>query len=55
MLARLLSTLLFGITSTDVPSFLSACAGMLALAALASYLPARRAAPLDPVICLRAE
>ncbi len=55
LLTRLLSTLLFGVTSTDVPSFLSACAAMLALAALASYLPARRAARLDPVACLRAE
>jgi putative ABC transport system permease protein len=55
LLTRLLSTLLFGITSTDVPSFVSACAGMLALAALASYLPARRAARLDPIVSLRAE
>ena len=55
MLTRLLSTLLFGITATDVPSFLSACAAMLAIAAFASYLPARRAAGLDPVVCLRAE
>jgi ABC-type antimicrobial peptide transport system permease subunit len=55
LLTRLLSTLLFGITSTDVISFLSACAGMLALAALASYFPARRAARLDPVASLRAE
>jgi len=52
---QLLSGFLFGIRPLDVPSFGSAIAVLLSMAVLASLLPARRAARLDPVIALRAE
>jgi ABC-type antimicrobial peptide transport system permease subunit len=52
---RLLAGLLFGVTPTD-PLTLAAGAALLAGVAVgASYLPARRAARIDPVIALRAE
>jgi putative ABC transport system permease protein len=54
-LTRLLSTLLFGVTAHD-PLTLAAVAALLGgITALASYLPARRAASVDPVIALRYE
>ncbi len=46
--SRLLSSLLFGIAATDLRTVGSASAAVLTLGALASYLPARRAARLDP-------
>jgi predicted permease len=52
---RAIATLLFGVKATDLQSLLTA-AGLLALVALAaSYLPARRAANLDPGMALREE
>ena len=48
-------TLLFGTPPWDVPT-LAAVAAVLAMSALlASYIPARRAASVDPVEALRAE
>jgi predicted permease len=52
---RLLESWLYGVTPLDIPTFAWASAGMLATAFLASYLPARRAARIDPVVALRAE
>ncbi len=52
---RAVATLLFGVKATDLRSLLTA-AGLLVLVALAaSYLPARRAANLDPSVALREE
>jgi ABC-type antimicrobial peptide transport system permease subunit len=47
--------MLFGLKATDSASLLSAVAVMLAIAALAGYLPARRASRVDPMVALRYE
>jgi len=52
---RVLESLLFGVGKLDVATFVSMSAVMLAVAMLASYLPARRASEVDPVRALRAE
>jgi predicted permease len=52
---RLLQSWLYGVTPLDARAFAGSAAGMLAVAALASYLPARRAARVDPVVTLKAE
>jgi predicted permease len=52
---RLLKGLLFNVSATDVTSFTLAIFVFLAVAAIASYIPARRAADVDPVSALRAE
>jgi predicted permease len=54
-LTRLMSSLLFGIESTDVVTYAAAIVIILGAAALASYLPARRASAIDPVETLKAE
>ena len=54
-LARVLAGLLFGITPTDPVSFFVATIGLLGLTLLASYIPARRAARIDPIRALRTE
>ncbi|HEX7237326.1 MAG TPA: ABC transporter permease [Gammaproteobacteria bacterium] len=54
-LTRLMSSLLFGIKPTDVVTYAAAVAVILAAAALASYLPARRASAIDPVQTLKAD
>jgi len=53
--SRLLERFLFGITPTDVPTFLAAALLFVGTAMLACYLPARRAARLDPVRALRTD
>src|SRR5262249_28239201 len=54
-LTRLMSSLLFGVTPIDAATF-AAAAGVLVVAALAaSYIPARRAAAVDPVETLRGQ
>jgi predicted permease len=54
-LARLMSALLFGVSALDWATYAAAAAVLLLACALASYLPARRAATIDPMETLRAE
>jgi putative ABC transport system permease protein len=52
-LNRLMSSVLFGVSTTDVATFVSASLIWLAVAVLACYIPARRAMKVDPVTALR--
>lgn len=53
--AGLMRTLLFGVSPLDLRTFVTVPVVLAAAAALASYLPARRAAKLDPIVALRCE
>ena len=53
--ATLMRGLLFGVRSWDIPTLVTACAVLGVSALAASYLPARRAASVDPAEALRAE
>lgn len=55
VLARLMSSLLYGIGPLDPTAHIAAVGVTIAAAALASYLPARRAAMIDPIETLKAE
>ena len=54
-LTRLLKGLLFGISATDWLTFVSVATLLLMIALLACWLPARRAAQVDPLVALRYE
>ena len=54
-LARVLSGLLFGVTPTDPTTFAAMLFVLTTVAALAGYLPARRASRIDPMTALRAD
>jgi predicted permease len=53
LLTSLISSLLFGVTSTDLITYGAVATVLLLVALLACYLPARRAAAVDPMIALR--
>ena len=53
--SRLMSPMLFGVSSTDPWTYAGAVACVVAVSQLACYLPSRRAASLDPANVLRAE
>ena len=52
---RVMSSLLFQVSSVDPITYILVCCGLGATAALASYIPSRRASSVDPVEALRAE
>ena len=54
-MAYALGALLFGIQIADVAAFALTCGGLVGVAVFASWLPARRAARLDPVFALRTD
>jgi len=54
-LTRVMSTLLFGVTATDPMTFTIISLLLIAVAAIASYIPARRATRVNPIIALRYE
>ncbi len=54
-LTRLMKSLLFEVTASDPATFSLVVALLAAVAAIACYLPARRATKVDPMIALRCE
>ena len=50
-----LTSLLFGVTATEPSAYLAASALLITIAALAAYVPARRATRIDPSVALRCD
>ena len=53
--SRLVVTLVFGLAATDAVTMLAATTALIVVSALAGYLPARRAARVDPLVALHYE
>jgi ABC-type antimicrobial peptide transport system permease subunit len=54
-LTRFIASMLFGVSSTDAVTYLLVSFVLGSVALLASYLPARRATQIDPLVALRHE
>jgi ABC-type antimicrobial peptide transport system permease subunit len=54
-ISRFFAAMLFGVGPLDLPTWIFVSGCMLAVASMASYLPARRACRVDPVAALQAE
>ena len=52
-LTRILANMLFGLTPTDAVAYLLATVTLLGVAAVAAFIPARRASMIDPIVALR--
>ena len=55
VMTRLLSAMLFEVSTTDVTTYVAACASLAVAALLASIVPARRALGVDPITAVRGQ
>jgi putative ABC transport system permease protein len=53
--SRVLESLLFGVTPNNVVTLVAVSVGLIAVALVACWIPARRATQVDPLVALRYE
>jgi putative ABC transport system permease protein len=53
LMLRTMSSFLYGVESTDVPTFIVVASTLFAVALLACAVPARRATRVDPIVAMR--